>query len=330
MLEKLGLPEKCLQKLDIPLNNFFPKTIISKYHIKNLNIYASINPTLFPAYNLTCSEYYDKIDFIHIALSELDDYTDLYLLARNIYKICKCPAIIIFELDGMYKLEISLIAPEELNQRDYIIKHMLLSQWIFDDQESVETNKFFKEFASQIEKASDIQSLYKSYFKAISLINEELIPTKRGKELIWKILSKNIDEQKFFGKILENTRIFKICKQDGKINEFYAPECIWHSMNQIEKVKQSLDKEKVHDLDAFLRCDDGKYLVGAQEYIEYWGPDDQDDWDGENYSSFVDKYHNLLPSDNSENAEADILNESEEWNHLESKDKNSDDEEFDE
>lgn len=324
MLEKFGLPEKCLQDLDFPLDSLFPN-----YHIKDCTIYALINSDVLATYNLSSSDYYSRIGFIHIKLAELDDYKDLYNIARGIISIFKYSVVIIFELDGMYKLEISLIEPDKIHQGDNIIKHMLLSQWIYDDQETVETDKFFKEIASLIEKNSDIYSLYKSYFKAISLIDGELIPISRAGKLIRKILSKNIDKENLTDKILKNLRIFTIRKQNGKtidIEEFYAPECVWHSMNKLEEVRKTLEKENIHDMDAFLRCDDGE-LVGAQEYIAYWGPDDQDDWDSDNYSDLIDKYHGILSFDNSDEIENDILKESKEWDHLDTIDKNHDEEE---
>lgn len=324
MLEKLGLPEKCLLNLDFPVDKILPE-----YHIKESKIYAGINSQLLPSYKVTGSKYYEAITFIHIKLSDLDNYKDLYKIAGTLIRCFQCSIIIIFELDGMYKLEVSLVEPEKINQGDYIINHMLLSQWIYKDQKTVETDKFFKEFTSLIEKNSDIYSLYKSYFKAISLIDGELISTSRAWELIGKVLSKNTDKVNLSYEIFEKLRVFTIPKQNGKavsIGEFYAPECIWHSMNKIEEVKKTLEKENIHDMDAFLRCDGGE-LVGAQEYIAYWGPYDQDDWDSNKYADFIDKYHGLLSFDNSAEIETDILKESKEWEHLDKIDKNLDEEE---
>ena len=257
MLEKLGIPENCIKNLDIPLTKIFTDEEIEKYKIQECKLFASINSDLL---NIQKSEKndsrYDEIHFVYIKISALSFSSDLYRFVKNIYKMIKYQVIVIIQLNDMYKIGGSCIAPGKIDQEENIIKHFIFTEWIYEDFETKQIKQFFEEFAREIKKASTVDKLYSMMYTKISSVDNS-IDTKNIKPVtITRMLKKILPldcTKRVTKEILENTFTYKIYvhyDDDYKVDEnnalrVYPIECFWHSLNKNEVTKTILEKRRV-------------------------------------------------------------------------------------
>lgn len=258
MLEKIILPENCIKKLNIPLNKIFSDEDIKTYKIENCLLYASINPDLM---NIKKSEQkdtrYDEIHFVYLRINDLRIHSDLYRIVQKIYKMIKYQVIVFFQLNDMYKIGGSFIAPGQIDHEENIIKHFIFSQWIYENFENKETVQFYKEVTEKIAQAEYADKLYSALYTKISSLDNSIdtknIKVSTIKKMLKKILPLDCCN-KVTKDILANTFNYKIYKHsDGKqftINEndvlkVYPIECFWHSLLTNEITKVIMEKRRI-------------------------------------------------------------------------------------
>ena len=101
---------------------------------------------------------------------------------------------------------------------------------------------------------------------------------------------------------------------------------LWYSLNIINEVKAIIKKNNIHDFESLLRINKNE-RIKTNDFSPRFGPTGQDDWDGESYSWFIDKYHGKLKYE--EKQIPDSIPHYEELNTLHIKDKDEEDDDLD-